>query len=161
MKKLLSITIAVCLLSVLLLFLYLKMNQKPKQVNINLGEIVYASNDTEKDSKQVLEEALKGNKPVVLEFYSRWCGSCSQIAPIFDDVQREYSEKAVFIQVDVDEDPTMAGEFKVMYVPTIYAIDAKTKDILLLPAHLMGDSDSFKSVLDQAFNELKPKEEKP
>ena len=65
------------------------------------------------------EEAVKGDKPVLVDFFATWCGPCRMIAPAIEQLAGEYEGRAVVGKVDVDEVPELAPRFGVMSIPTI------------------------------------------
>lgn len=70
--------------------------------------------DTEK-----FDELLKGDKPVVCDFFANWCGPCKMLAPVMDEMSKEFEDKAVFVKVDVDENMELARRYGVMSIPLV------------------------------------------
>ncbi|HOD41144.1 MAG TPA: thioredoxin [Candidatus Wallbacteria bacterium] len=64
-------------------------------------------------------EVLKSGVPVVVDFFATWCGPCKMIAPLFEELAKEYEGKAKFVKVDIDESPNLASSYKVRGVPTL------------------------------------------
>jgi thioredoxin 1 len=65
------------------------------------------------------EVVVKSGKPVVVDFWAEWCGPCRMIAPIIEDLAKEYSEKIVVAKCDVDNSPMVAAKFGIRNIPTI------------------------------------------
>jgi len=54
----------------------------------------------------------------LLDFYADWCGPCKIMAPIFEKLEKELSNKIEFKKVDVEAEGILAGKFNVMSIPT-------------------------------------------
>ena len=63
-------------------------------------------------------EVLKSDTPVLIDFFAEWCGPCKVMAPVLDDVAREYQGKLKVVKVDVDESGEIAARFGVTAMPT-------------------------------------------
>lgn len=70
-------------------------------------------------TEQNFEELLKGDKPVMVDFGATWCGPCKALAPIVEEVAKEYEGCAVVGKADVDECPNLAAQFRIRSVPTV------------------------------------------
>ena len=67
------------------------------------------------------EEVLNSDKPVLLDFWASWCGPCWMVSPIVDEIADERSDIKVG-KINVDEEPDLAGQFRVMSIPTLIVI---------------------------------------
>ncbi|HEY4537972.1 MAG TPA: thioredoxin [Erysipelothrix sp.] len=56
---------------------------------------------------------------VLVDFHAEWCGPCKMIAPILSDLAKEYEGKVKIVQVNVDEESSLAQRFDVMSIPTL------------------------------------------
>ena len=63
-------------------------------------------------------EVLNSEKPVLLDFWAPWCGPCRMLSPILDQVAAERADIKV-AKVNVDEEPELAGQFRVYSIPTL------------------------------------------
>ena len=64
------------------------------------------------------QEVLNSDKPVLLDFWAPWCGPCRLMSPILDQLAEEREDIKV-AKVNVDEEPELAGEFRVYSIPTL------------------------------------------
>ncbi len=62
---------------------------------------------------------LSQPSPVLVEFYAPWCGHCRRMAPVIEDVARDYAGRLRVVQVNVDENEQVPGRYGVTGVPTL------------------------------------------
>ena len=60
-----------------------------------------------------------GDKPLVVDFWATWCGPCRMVAPIIEELAKEYEGKLVVGKCDVEENEDLAAEFGIRNIPTI------------------------------------------
>ena len=61
---------------------------------------------------------IKSDKPVMVDYWADWCSPCKQIAPIIDELSREYPN-VKFVKVDTNANPGLAAEQGVLSLPTL------------------------------------------
>ncbi|TMI36910.1 thioredoxin [Candidatus Bathyarchaeota archaeon] len=56
---------------------------------------------------------------MVVDFWAAWCGPCRMVAPIIEQLAKEYAGRVAFGKLNVDENPLTSGEFEVQSIPTL------------------------------------------
>jgi thioredoxin 1 len=68
------------------------------------------------------DQIVKRYPLVVVDCWAAWCGPCRMIAPVIDELAKDYAGKVVFGKLNVDENPQTAARFSVMSIPTLLII---------------------------------------
>jgi thioredoxin 1 len=73
-------------------------------------------------TKQNFEkEVLKSDKPVLVDFWATWCGPCQMLLPVIEELAGEVTDTKI-CKINVDEQPELAAQFKVMTIPTLMVV---------------------------------------
>ena len=65
------------------------------------------------------DEVLNSATPVIVDFWAEWCGPCKMIAPILEDVAKEYTGKLKVAKLNVDDNNSTASKYQVRGIPTL------------------------------------------
>jgi thioredoxin 1 len=64
-------------------------------------------------------EVLDSDKPVLVDFWAVWCGPCKAVAPLVEEIAREYGTKIKVGKLDVGENPDVPLQYSVRNIPTL------------------------------------------
>lgn len=61
----------------------------------------------------------EGSVPCMIDFYADWCGPCKIVAPVLEELQKEYGDKIVIYKVNTEDEQQLAGMFGIQSIPSL------------------------------------------
>jgi len=69
--------------------------------------------------KSNFSDIIKGETPVIVDFYADWCGPCKTLAPILQEAKSSLGDKVKIVKIDVDKNQKLSSQYQVRGVPTL------------------------------------------
>ncbi len=64
---------------------------------------------------------VNSDKPVLVDFWAEWCGPCRMLGPVVEQLADELKDSVVVGKINIDEEPDLAAQFRVLTIPTVIA----------------------------------------
>ncbi len=65
------------------------------------------------------QKEIQGPTPIIVDFWASWCGPCKMLAPIFDELSKEFSGKLKFAKISTEEHPQIAEQQGITGIPCL------------------------------------------
>ncbi len=65
------------------------------------------------------DEVIKSQKPILVDFWAPWCAPCQMMAPILEEISKEFGEKIKIGKLDVDQNSSIAAKFSINAIPAL------------------------------------------
>jgi thioredoxin 1 len=95
------------------------------------------------------EWKFEGTVPAIIDFYADWCGPCKMVAPVLEELQKEYGSKINIYKVNTEVEQELAGMFGIRSIPSLLFVPIEGQ-----PQMAMGalPKDSFKKAIADVLN---------
>ena len=99
------------------------------------------------------EWKYEGSVPCLIDFYADWCGPCKMVAPVLEELQKEYGDNLVIYKVDTEKEQELAGMFGIQSIPSLLFVPVEGQ-----PQMAMGalPKDSFEKAISDVLKVKKP-----
>ncbi len=88
----------------------------------------------------------QGTLPAIIDFYADWCGPCKMVAPVLEELAKEYDGKLIIYKVDTEKEQELASIFGIRSIPTFLFIPMEGKPMMQAGAL---PKNAFKQVIDE------------
>lgn len=101
------------------------------------------------DYEKETQWKYKGTKPAIIDFYADWCGPCRMLAPVLEEIEKQYGDKIDIFKVDTEASPELAAVFGIRGIPSILFIPADGSQ----PAMVTGfiPKEAFEEAIEEIF----------
>lgn len=120
-----------------------------KRKNENMAEHLTKATFLEKvfNYEQNKEWKYTGDKPCIIDFYADWCGPCKMVAPVLEELAREYEGKLYVYKIDTEAEQELASVFGIRSIPSLLFVPLEGQ-----PQMAMGALP--KDVFEKAFKDI-------
>ena len=94
-------------------------------------------------------QLLTANPFLVIDFWAEWCGPCRLVAPVIEELSREFASIVTFAKCNTDENPGIAGGFGITAIPTIILFRDGTAVDMVVGAY---PKEALKARIKKAFH---------
>ena len=121
-------------------------------LNFKIIEMEHLTKETFKekvfDFENNKEWKFEGNLPCLIDFYADWCGPCKAVAPVLEELAKEYDGKLNIYKVDTEDQQELAGMFGIRSIPSLLFVPKDGQPQMAMGALPKNSLESaFKDVL--------------
>ena len=99
-------------------------------------------------NENLFDQALHGEKPVLVEFWAPWCGHCVKLEDAFEEIAAEYGERLAIGKINIDDHPALAEKYFIEFVPTLVIFsEGELIDFVISP----GSRDAIAQFIEETL----------
>jgi thioredoxin 1 len=72
----------------------------------------------------------KGSLPAIIDFYADWCGPCKMVAPVLEELSKEYEDQVIIYKVNTEKEMELSSVFGIQSIPTFLFIPLEGEPIM-------------------------------
>jgi thioredoxin 1 len=92
---------------------------------------------------------FEGELPCLIDFYADWCGPCKMVAPILEELQKEFAGKINIYKIDTEAEQNLASMFGIQSIPSLLFVPKDGQPQMSVGAM---SKENFKSAFSEVFN---------
>jgi len=99
------------------------------------------------------EWKYEGSTPCMIDFYADWCGPCKMVAPLLEELQKEYGSNLVIYKVNTEDERELSAMFGIQSIPSLLFVPVNGQ-----PQMAMGalPKSTFEKAIEDVLNVQKP-----
>ncbi len=103
--------------------------------------------------EQNTEWKFEGKTPCLIDFYADWCGPCKMVAPLLEELQKEYGDKLVIYKVNTENERELSAMFGIQSIPSLLFVPVEGQ-----PQMAMGalPKSTFEKAISEVLHVNKP-----
>ncbi len=91
----------------------------------------------------------EGDVPAIIDFWAEWCGPCKMVAPVLEEISKEYAGKLKVYKVNTEKEQELAGAFGIRSIPSLLFIPVSGKPQMAAGAL---PKETFEKVIEEIFS---------
>jgi len=99
---------------------------------------------------QSFSQIIKGETPVLVDFYADWCAPCKMMPPILKDLKKRMGDKIHILKIDTEKNPAVAIRYQVRSIPTLILFK---KGQVLWQQSGVVQADQLETIINQKLNQ--------